>query len=63
MDAARLGHASPLPAALIQQAAVSYLTGPQRTEDIASWRDLALAWATAELKGAVRALQPVPPGG
>ena len=61
MDAARLGHASPLPAALLQEAAVGYLTGPQRTKAIASWRDTALAWATEELKGAVRALQPVPP--
>ena len=61
MDAARLGHASPLPAALLQEAAVGYLTGPQRTKDIASWRDTALAWATAELRGAVRALQPIPP--
>ena len=61
MDAARLGHASPLPAALVQEAAVGYLTSPQRTKDIASWRDTALAWATEELKGAVRALQPVPP--
>ena len=61
MDATRLGHASPLPAALVQDAAVGYLTGPQRTEDIASWRDTALDWATAELMGAVRALQPVPP--
>ena len=31
MDATRLGHASPLPAALLQEAAVGYLTGPQRT--------------------------------
>ena len=61
MDATRLGHASPLPAALLQEAAVGYLTGPQRTKDIASWRDTALAWATEELNGAVRALQPVPP--
>ena len=61
MDATRLGHASPLPAALLQEAAVGYLTGPQRTKDIASWRDTALAWATDELNGAVRALQPVPP--
>ena len=45
MDAARLGHASPLPAGLIQEAAVGYLTGPQRTEPIASWRDTALVWA------------------
>jgi len=28
MDATRLGHTSPLPAALLQQAAVGYLTGP-----------------------------------
>jgi hypothetical protein len=61
MDATRLGHASPLPAALIQDAAVGYLTGRQRTKDIASWRDTALAWATAELNGAVRAVEPVPP--
>ena len=62
MDATRLGHASPLPATLIQEAAVGYLTGAQRTKDIASWRDAALAWATKELKGAVRALQPISPG-
>ena len=61
MDAARLGHASPLPAELLQEAAVGYLTGPRRTKDIATWRETALAWATEELHGAVRALQPVPP--
>ena len=55
MDATRLGHASPLPAALLQEAAVGYLTGPQRTKDIASWRDAALAWAAEELNGTVRA--------
>ncbi len=60
MDATRLGHASPLPAALIQEAAVGYLTGPQRTKDIASWRDTALTWAAEELRGTVQALQPVP---
>jgi hypothetical protein len=60
MDAARLGHASPLPAPLLQEAAVGYLTDPQRTEPIASWRDTALAWAAEELRGTIRALQPVP---
>ena len=60
MDAGQLGHASPLSAALLQQAAVGYLTDPQRTKEIASWRDAALIWATEELKGTVRALQPVP---
>jgi hypothetical protein len=61
MDATRLGHASPLPAALVQEAAVGYLTDAQRIEDIAIWRDTALAWAAEELNGAVRALQPIPP--
>ena len=61
MDAARLGHASPLTAALVQEAAVGYLTGPQRTTSNESWRDTAMAWATRELRGAVRALQPLPP--
>ena len=60
MDATRLGHASPLPPALIQEAAVGYLTGPQRTEPITSWRDAALAWAAEELRGTIRALQPIP---
>ena len=60
MDVTLLGHASPLPAALIQEAAVGYLTDPQRTEPIASWRDAALAWAAEELRGAIRALQPIP---
>ena len=61
MDATRLGHASPLPVALLRDAAVGYLTGPQRTSSIESWCDTALAWATAELNGAVQALQPIPP--
>ena len=61
MDATRLGHASPLAAALVQDAAVGYLTSPQRTKDIATWHGTALDWATEELRGAVGALQPVPP--
>ena len=61
IDATRLGHASALPAALIQQAAVGYLTGPQRTKDIASWRETALAWATAELKGGSGSCSPSRP--
>jgi hypothetical protein len=36
MDAARLGRASPLPGALLLDASVSYLTGLQRTKDIAT---------------------------
>ena len=61
MDATRLGHASPLPEELVLEAAVGYLTGPQRTKDISLWRDTALRWAAAELKGAVQALQRIPP--
>jgi L-fucose mutarotase/ribose pyranase (RbsD/FucU family) len=61
MDAARFGYASVLPAALVQEAAVGYLTASPRTKDIAAWGDRALDWATTELRGAVRALQPVPP--
>jgi hypothetical protein len=61
VDVTRLGYASPLPAALLREAAVGYLTDHQRATSIESWRDTALAWATYELKGAVRALQPVPP--
>ena len=61
MDATRLGHASALPAALLLEAAVGYLSGRQRTASIESWSDIALVWATAELKGAIRALEPVPP--
>lgn len=61
MDAARLGHLSPLPAALLHDAAVGYLTGAQRTSAIETWRDTSVAWATAKLNGAVQALQPIPP--
>ena len=61
VDATRIGHASLLPAALLQEAAVGYLTDSQRTKDIAAWRNAALAWATAELRGAVRAVRPIPP--
>jgi len=61
MDATRLGHAAPLPAALLQEAAVGYLTSPQRTQDIAIWSETAISWAAEELQGAVRALRPIPP--
>jgi hypothetical protein len=61
VDATRLGYFSPLPAALLQEAAVGYLTDQQRATSIESWRDSALSWAADELRGAVRALRPVPP--
>jgi uncharacterized protein YidB (DUF937 family) len=61
VDAARLGHASPLPAVLLQEAAAGYLTEGQRATAGDGWQDRALEWASQELRGAVRALQPVPP--
>jgi hypothetical protein len=72
MDAARLGYAGPLPAALVQDAAAGYLPAVSAAADAASrraealaWasaeraREAALAWASAEFDGAVRALVPV----
>ena len=58
MDASRLGHAGPLPAALLRDAAVGYLADPRPAPSghIGEW-DTALAWAT----DSGWALQPVPP--
>jgi hypothetical protein len=53
MDAARLGHAGPLPADLLRDAAVGYLAG--RPHPAAGWQ-AALAWAT----GSGWALRPAP---
>jgi hypothetical protein len=61
MDAARLGHASPLPATFLQDAAVGYLTDEQRTQPLTAWGESALRWASEKLDGAVRALQPTAP--
>ena len=61
MDASRLGHTGLLSEAFLLEAAVGYLTDSQRTLAIAAWRSSALEWACDELKGAVRAVQPVPP--
>jgi len=57
MDASRLGHAGPLPAALLRDAAVGYLARPYHTADHASKWDTALARAT----GTAGALELVPP--
>jgi hypothetical protein len=61
MDTARFGHTSPLSAVLVQDAATGYLASARRTTSIDRWRDAALAWATEQLKGAVRALEPMRP--
>ncbi|HEV2253138.1 MAG TPA: hypothetical protein VGS06_08090 [Streptosporangiaceae bacterium] len=57
MDATRLGHAGPLPAALLRDAAVGYLAGPDRIAGYVGEWDTALAWAT----DSGWALRPVPP--
>ena len=60
MDAARLGYSGPLSAALLQDAAAGYLAAALSAAEAASRRADALAWASAEFDGAVRALEPVP---
>ncbi len=55
MDAVRLGHAGPLPADLLRDAAVGYLAG--QPGPAGGW-DPALAWATGSGSGS--ALRPVP---
>ena len=61
MDAVRLGYSSPCPPRLLQDAVIGYLTSYQRTLEISNWWDEALTYATQELKGSIRALEPVPP--
>jgi hypothetical protein len=65
MDAARLGCASPLPTEFLRDAAIGYLTDRHRAKEPGTWEATALAYATEELKGAVRALEQValPRGG
>ena len=59
MDASRLGHVGPLPAALLPDAALGYLPAALAA-DAASDRAAALAWASTELEGEPRPLEPVP---
>ena len=61
MDAARLGCEAPLPKALLLDAAPGYLASPDRTRETTFWAGPAMAWATQKLRGAVQAVQPVPP--
>ncbi|MEV3926981.1 hypothetical protein [Actinomadura coerulea] len=65
MDATGMGCSSPLPLTLLEQAAVGYLPSQHRAVTQQRWSGrLAEGWeyATRQLKGAVRALEPVPPG-
>ncbi|MEU1789175.1 hypothetical protein ABZ553_25560 [Streptomyces sparsogenes] len=59
MDARRLGHASPLPAALLRAAAPGYLTEEQRAAAPETWFTDALAYARSKVKGVAAALGPV----
>ncbi|MFJ8113293.1 hypothetical protein [Streptomyces sp. NPDC096132] len=61
MDAIRLGHDQPCQPELLQEAAIGYLGSRRRTVPAAQWQQDALAYAIQPLKGAVQALEPVPP--
>jgi hypothetical protein len=61
MDAARLGCQGLLPARCLTDAAIGYLGEAERANAAPGWPRKALEWATAELRGAVQAVQPVPP--
>ncbi|MDF5751756.1 hypothetical protein [Spongiactinospora sp. TRM90649] len=64
LDAVRLGHPYPLGRELLERAAVGYLSPAHRAvsdADRAGRLDRAWAYATRTLKGAIQALQPVPP--
>ncbi|MGD3111541.1 tetratricopeptide repeat protein [Streptomyces sp. YGL11-2] len=60
MDASRLGHTSPLSAALLKAAAPGYLTEQQRAAaDPDTWFTHALDYARETIKGVAAALEPV----
>ncbi|MEW1777110.1 hypothetical protein [Streptomyces sp. NPDC086777] len=60
MDARRLGHTSPLPAAFLEAAAPGYLTEQLRAAaEPGTWFTHALAYAKYKVKGVAAALEPV----
>ena len=61
MDSARLGHIGPYTPVLLQDAVTGYLADRQRVAEVSSWWNSATAYATEQLRGAVQALEPVPP--
>jgi TPR repeat protein len=61
MDASRTGFTGVYPASLLTTAAEGYLTDRQRAAAAPDWRDRALSYASRELRGAVCALDPIPP--
>ncbi|MGW5820422.1 tetratricopeptide repeat protein [Streptomyces noursei] len=56
MDARRLGHASPLPARLLEAAAPGYLTEAQRAAAPRDWFPRAMAYARTKVMGVAAAL-------
>ncbi|MFJ9845896.1 hypothetical protein ACIRYZ_36735 [Kitasatospora sp. NPDC101155] len=59
MDARRLGHTSPLPAALLEAVAPCYLTDESRATAPDTWFADALAYARQNVRGVAAALEPV----
>jgi TIR domain len=62
LDAARLGARAPLTPDFLRAAAVDYCTSQQQAEAPDNWFELAMAYATAKLHGAVAALSPAGAG-
>jgi tetratricopeptide (TPR) repeat protein len=61
MDASRLGLAHPYSLRLLARAAEGYLTGRQRATAPPEWQDAAIKYASRPLRGALHALEPIPP--
>jgi hypothetical protein len=58
LDAARLGARAPLSAGFLRSAAPGYCTSAQQAEAPENWFELAMAYATQKLRGAVAPLSP-----
>jgi transcriptional regulator with XRE-family HTH domain len=59
VDARRMGITGPLPAKLLHDAAVGYLSPVERAQLDSDWLTTALTYSTATVRGGVRALAPV----
>jgi tetratricopeptide (TPR) repeat protein len=61
MDASRLGLSAPFPLRVLTRSAEGYLTGRQRATAPRGWQYAAIGYASRPLRGALHALEPVPP--
>ncbi|MET0236422.1 MAG: hypothetical protein ABW224_17370 [Kibdelosporangium sp.] len=59
VDAVAVGHRSPLPPALLAEAAAAYLDDRHRADPPEDWLAAGLRYATSVLRGAIAALTPV----